>query len=93
MIRFTVLMLPAGLMACAPMPGPMPVPVRCNAGAAQAFVGREARPGFVQRAKRRAGAREVRVTRPGQPVTMDFRSDRLNIEVDHRNNIRRVNCG
>lgn len=93
MIRFTVLMLPAGLMACAPMPGPMPGPVRCNAGAVQAFVGREARPGIVQRAKRRAGARDVRVTRPGQPVTMDFRSDRLNIEVDHRNNIRRVNCG
>jgi hypothetical protein len=93
MIRFTVLLLPAGLLACAPMPGPMPGPVRCNAGAVQGFVGREARPGVVDRAKRRAGARSVRVTRPGQPVTMDFRVDRLNIEVDHRNTIRSARCG
>lgn len=93
MIRFTALLLPVGLIACAPMPDPMPGPVRCNAGAVQGFVGREARPGAVERAKRRAGARDVRVIRPGQAVTMDFRSDRLNLEVDHRNNIRRAHCG
>jgi hypothetical protein len=93
MIRFTALLLPVGLMACATLPAPMPGPVRCNAGAVQGFVGREARPGVVDRAKRRAGAREVRVTRPGQPVTMDFRVDRLNIEVDGRNNIRSARCG
>ena len=93
MFRFAVLLLPAGLMACASYPTPMPGPIRCNAGAVQGFVGREARPGVVNRAKRRAGARDVRVTRPGQPVTMDFRSDRLNLEVDHRNNIRSARCG
>lgn len=93
MIRFAVLLLPASLMACASYPTPMPGPVRCNAGAAQGFVGREARPGVVQRIKRRAGARDVRVIRPGQAVTMDFRVDRLNIEVDHRNTIRSARCG
>lgn len=93
MIRFTVLLLPVGLMACATYPTPMPGPVRCNAGAVQGFVGREARPGIVDRAKRRAGARNVRVIRPGQAVTMDFRSDRLNLEVDNRNTIRRAHCG
>ncbi len=93
MIRFAVLLLPAGLMACASYPTPMPGPVRCNAGAAQGFVGREARPGVVQRAKRSARARTVRVIRPDQAVTMDFRSDRLNVDVDRRNTIRGVRCG
>ncbi|WP_423602951.1 I78 family peptidase inhibitor [Sphingomonas sp. MS122] len=93
MIRFTVLLLPVSLLACASYPGPLPGPVRCDAGRVQALVGREARPGVVQRARQRAGAREVRLIRPGQPVTMDFRSDRLNIEVDHRNRIRAARCG
>ncbi|PJI86998.1 hypothetical protein DAH55_08875 [Sphingomonas koreensis] len=93
MIRFTALLLPVGLMACASYPTPMPGPARCSAGAVQGFVGRDARPRVIQNAKRRAGARDVRVIRPGQAVTMDFRSDRLNVEVDHRNNIRRLHCG
>lgn len=94
MIRFAVLpLLSAGLVACATHPAPMPGPVRCDAGRVQGFIGREARPGVVQRAKNRARARDVRVIRPGQPVTMDFRSDRLNLEVDHRNTIRAARCG
>lgn len=93
MFRFTVLLFPISLMACASYPTPMPGPVRCNAGAAQGVVGRDARPGVVQRAKKRARARTVRVIRPGQAVTMDFRSDRLNVEVDNRNRIRAVRCG
>ena len=93
MIRATVLLLPTALMACAPMPAPMPSPVRCNADRVQALVGREAKPRVVQRAKQRSGARTVRVIRPGQPVTMDFRSDRLNLEVDRNNTIRSARCG
>ncbi|MCW4460562.1 I78 family peptidase inhibitor [Sphingomonas sp. BT-65] len=93
MIRFTVLLLPVSLIACTSYPRPLPGPVRCDAGRVQALVGREARPGVVQRARVRAGARDVRLIRPGQPVTMDFRSDRLNIEVDHRNRIRSARCG
>ena len=93
MIRFTALLLPVGLVACASYPTPMPGPARCNAGAVQGAVGREAAPREVQNIRRRAGARDVRVIRPGQAVTMDFRSDRLNIEVDHRNTVRRVHCG
>ena len=93
MIRFAALLLPAGLAACASMPTPMPSPVRCNADRVQALVGREARPGVIQRAKQRAGARNVRVIRPGQAVTMDFRSDRLNVEVDNRDMIRSARCG
>lgn len=39
----------------------------------------------------RAGT--VRVIRPGMAVTMDYRGDRLNIELDSAGRIQRVYCG
>lgn len=35
----------------------------------------------------------VRVVRPGMAVTMDYRSDRLNIELDDEDVITKVTCG
>lgn len=35
----------------------------------------------------------VRVIRPGMAVTMDYRADRLDIEIDRRETISRVTCG
>ncbi|MFP1642937.1 I78 family peptidase inhibitor [Pontitalea aquivivens] len=34
----------------------------------------------------------VRIIRPGMAVTMDYRPDRLNIEIDARNRIARAHC-
>jgi hypothetical protein len=76
------------------MPHPEPArPVVCNAERAAFAMGRVAKPGLVSRAKHAARARDVRVIRPGQAVTMDFRQDRLNIEVDGRDLVRSVRCG
>lgn len=36
---------------------------------------------------------QVRVIRPGQPVTRDLRPERLNFEVDRQGTIARVFCG
>lgn len=67
---------------------------QCNADAAQSFVGKEATDATVADAKAAAGAKgDVRVIKPGQPVTMDFRGDRLNVEVDERNLVVRITCG
>ena len=67
---------------------------QCNAAAAKAFIGREATEATVAEAQTAAGATgAVRVIKPGQPVTMDFRGDRLNVEVDERNGIVRLTCG
>ena len=35
----------------------------------------------------------VRVVRPGMAVTVDFRADRLTVEIDDANLIRRLSCG
>lgn len=44
-------------------------------------------------ARKRSGARTIRVIRPGTMVTMDFRPDRLNIEVDDKDMVTRFRCG
>ncbi|MCA0993948.1 I78 family peptidase inhibitor [Alloyangia pacifica] len=36
---------------------------------------------------------KLRILGPGQPMTMDFRPDRLNIETDSTGQIMRVFCG
>lgn len=67
---------------------------QCNADAAQSFVGQQAGDDVVAQARAAAGADgAVRVIKPGQPVTMDFRADRLNVEVDDQGVIVRIHCG
>jgi len=67
---------------------------QCDADAAQSHIGHEASEATVAQAKAAAGATgTVRVIRPGQAVTMDYRADRLNVEVDDGNTIVRITCG
>lgn len=44
-------------------------------------------------ALKRSGARTLRVIAPGMAVTMDYRTDRLNIETDEAGRITRIRCG
>lgn len=101
MIRFTpaiatIAALP--LVACMQppvenMPGPGPGAGRqCNASGLE-IVGRAATPQLTRQAMRRSGSRTVRVIRPGMAVTMDYRTDRLNIEVNERNIVTVARCG
>ncbi|MFT3978649.1 MAG: I78 family peptidase inhibitor, partial [Sphingomonas bacterium] len=71
-----------------------PGPAReCRAGPAQRFVGMPYSHGLEQRAQRAARARLVRVLRPGQGATMDYRIERLNLMLDERNIVRSASCG
>lgn len=92
--------------ACAPTREPAPAPAAtppamveqpgeasCNAPAAQRFVGQKLDGTVQEGAKTAAGARTVRVIEPGMAVTMDYRYDRLNIEVDDAGRILRIHCG
>jgi len=82
------------LMACATLTSKEDrLGVQCNADRVQPLVGREATPDLVTRAQARAGARSVRVIKPGDLVTQDFRSDRLNLDVDAGNIITAARCG
>lgn len=95
-VVMTMTMLAAMLAGCTTTPTAAPdksVPgVQCDATAVQDFVGRPADM-VVEEAQRRSGARTVRRYRSGDPVTMDFRSDRLNIETDGNGRIVKLSCG
>jgi len=67
--------------------------VTCNVDAAKAFKGQKATDSLADQARAAAGAASVRVIRPNQPVTMDYRGDRLNVITDDADMITEVNCG
>ncbi len=95
MRRFTLL-LPLAFAACVedaapPVPDMIPPmhPVgTCAAPDLQGLVGRSA--AVLQTMK---FGSETRIIRPGMAVTMDYREDRLNIEIDAAEVISRVTCG
>jgi hypothetical protein len=97
MIRIAPLSLLPFLAACmtqqqqpaaeTPAPG-----TQCDANAAMALVGKPADTAAVE-AQRLSGARTVRRYRSGDPVTMDFRADRLNVETDAAGTIVKLSCG
>jgi hypothetical protein len=65
----------------------------CDAKAAQSLVGKVATPDVAEQARTAAGAKGVRVLKPGQMVTMEYRAGRLNLDVDGDNVITAVRCG
>ena len=88
-----LLALPLVLMACVPEPeppvtDPAPVEDACGASGLQYLVGQSAKKLEVMRF-----AKTVRIIRPGMAVTMDYSTERLNIEVNQAEIISRVSCG
>jgi hypothetical protein len=79
--------------------GCMPVEMRgaqagvCDAGPAQRYVGRPGEAGAIQGARHASGAKTVRVVRPGEMMTMDYRADRMTVTVDKHGMIERIACG
>jgi hypothetical protein len=65
----------------------------CNADAARGAIAKAATPEVVEQARREAGAGIARVLKPGQVVTMEYRGDRLNVDVDDGNVVTNLRCG
>jgi hypothetical protein len=64
----------------------------CRAEHAQSLVGRVADARTVARANRLSGSAIARVVRPGQPISMDYNTARLTIEIDEKKRIIRLYC-
>ena len=90
-----LLLLPAllSLAACATPATPPPMQGRCNAEAANAYIGKAADAGTVDAARKAAGAERVRTLKPGQMVTMEYLEGRLNLYLDASGKIERIGCG
>ncbi|MEA3063808.1 MAG: hypothetical protein QOJ27_236 [Sphingomonadales bacterium] len=65
----------------------------CDASKAQGLIGKVRSKKLDGDALRLSGARTLRWIKPGTMVTMDFRQDRLNLHLDARRRITKVDCG
>ena len=70
-----------------------PVHTRCESQAAQFAIGQKASPQLLEQARTRAGAQNARILKPNDMITLEYRSDRLNLSTDDNLVITRVNCG
>ncbi|MCZ4259302.1 I78 family peptidase inhibitor [Limimaricola sp. G21655-S1] len=90
------LILPLLLAACAaypPAPEPVPSPPAAEPGACGAAERQRLVGAPVTALERELILGPVRIIRPGDVVTMDFRPDRINFEIDALERIARVYCG
>ncbi|SEN31767.1 Peptidase inhibitor I78 family protein [Loktanella fryxellensis] len=90
-MKHLILILPL-LAACTPVPGTTPIPApggpdTCGAADYADLVG------LSLAATTLPVGLNMRVTQPGDMVTMDFAPDRLNIRVDEAGLITSVTCG
>jgi hypothetical protein len=65
----------------------------CRTEPLAGLVGRPATQQLGAEALRLSGARTLRWIRPGDMVTMDYRTDRLNVHLDANNRTERFACG
>lgn len=66
---------------------------RCEAQAAEFTIGKKASPELLEQARTRSGAQNARFLMPNDMVTLEYRSDRLNLNTDANKVVTRVNCG
>jgi hypothetical protein len=89
-------LLGAGLLAlgaCATSGQDDPAANACDSTKASGLVGRAADTALIEEARRLAGAKTARVITPGMIVTMEFRADRLTLNVDDNGAVAKVVCG
>lgn len=91
-----LIVLALSVAACATMPPPPPgaAPTgACNAEGARWAIGQGVDDEVVNRVLHDTNSRDARVLRPGDMATMDFRPDRVNIDVNERGAITGIRCG
>ncbi|WP_295479336.1 I78 family peptidase inhibitor [uncultured Pseudomonas sp.] len=66
---------------------------RCDASGAQAAVGRQASMDLLNQVRSQSGAQDARILGPNDMVTLEYRSDRVNVNTDATGKVIRVNCG
>ncbi len=92
-----LLLSPLLLTACASPPAAPPpaadASALCNADAAQGYLGQPASAANIEAVRKASGATLVRALEPDQPVTLDFRGERVNVLQDAAGVIERISCG
>jgi hypothetical protein len=91
----TMMMISAGCTATPAAEAGIPVHGGggCNAAPAQKLVGRARSQAAGAEARRLSGAAILRWIPEGTVVTMEYREDRINLHLNARKRIVRINCG
>lgn len=76
-----------------PLARPDMGPSACGANRIKPFVGRQATPAVRTEVARTTGAKAIRWITPGMAVTMDYRTDRLNVSLTKAEVIEGARCG
>lgn len=66
---------------------------RCEASGANFAIGKPASPELLEQARKASGAQLARILKPNDAVTLEYRSERLNLHADDKGLIVRANCG
>ncbi len=66
---------------------------RCQAGGADFAVGKMGSAELLEQARKASGSQMARILKPHDVVTLEYRSERLNLNVDEQGRVTRVNCG
>lgn len=66
---------------------------RCDAEGGQFAVGKQASIDLLNQVRTRSGALDARILGPNDMVTLEYRSERVNVNTDATGKVIRVNCG
>lgn len=66
---------------------------RCSAAGADFTIGKQGTPELLDQARKASGAQIARILKPHDVVTLEYRSERLNLNVDEQGKVVRANCG
>lgn len=67
--------------------------ITCNSDAVQGWIGRKYSPDSEPALLKASGTSSLRTARPGQPISMDYQTERLTIELDEADVIVALRCG
>ncbi|WP_060480472.1 MULTISPECIES: I78 family peptidase inhibitor [Pseudomonas] len=66
---------------------------RCQASGADFAIGKQGSAELLEQARKASGSQIARILKPRDVVTLEYRSERLNLNVDEQGVVTRVNCG
>lgn len=69
------------------------IPGRCDAGLAQFAIGKQASIDLLSQLRARSGSQDARILGPDDMVTLEYRSERVNVNTDASGKVTRINCG
>lgn len=69
------------------------IPRRCDAGLGQFAVGKPASIDLLSQVRTRTGSQDARILGPDDMVTLEYRSERVNVNTDASGKVTRINCG